>query len=196
MPPGRERKTAHGTVREVLKMKQRTEPYAPRERKTKTAGEALSALMRYAARAERSSGDALRLMHRWGVPEPERAAVLERLVSAGFIDDARFAAAYVREKAAFAGWGVHKIRAGLRAKGISAETAERAIAREYAAEELNGRLEELLARKLRSLSGGTKYEVKGKLVRFGLSRGYDYDAVLEAASRLVAGLRSDGDDDE
>ncbi|HLR46246.1 MAG TPA: hypothetical protein VK092_03745, partial [Deinococcales bacterium] len=62
-------------MREVLKMKQRTEPYAPRERKTKTAGEALSALMRYAARAERSSGDALRLMHRWGVPEPGRAAV-------------------------------------------------------------------------------------------------------------------------
>ena len=47
------------------------------------------------------------------------------------------------------------------------------------------RLQELLDRKLRSVSG-TAYEVKGKLVRFGLSRGYDYDIVVEAASRAVA----------
>ncbi len=48
----------------------------------------------------------------------------------------------------------------------------------------DAQLQELLDRKLRGLSG-TVYEMKGKLVRFGLSRGYDYDAVVEAASRAL-----------
>ena len=68
------------------------------ERKSKSAEQALSALMRYAAKAERSSGDAMRLMRRWNVPEQERAGVLERLVAMHFIDDERYARAYVREK--------------------------------------------------------------------------------------------------
>ena len=62
---------------------------------------------------------------------------------------------------------------------------EEAVVREYETGAVADRLQELLDRKLRSVSG-TAYEVKGKLVRFGLSRGYDYDIVVEAASRAVA----------
>ena len=80
---------------------------------------------------------------------------------------------------------VHKIRAGLRAKGIPSDLVEEAVVREYETGAVADRLQELLDRKLRSVSG-TAYEVKGKLVRFGLSRGYDYDIVVEAASRAVA----------
>ena len=160
-------------------MKEKEEEAGPHGKRAKSAEEALAGLMRYAARAERSSGDALRLMRRWNVPEADRERILHRLCESGFIDDRRFAAAYVREKSSLAGWGVHKIRAGLRAKGIPA------VVREYETGAVADRLQELLDRKLRSVSG-TAYEVKGKLVRFGLSRGYDYDTVVEAASRAVA----------
>ena len=47
--------------------------------------------MRYAARAERSSGDALRLMRRWGIGEVDRRQILEKLQRQHFIDDERFA---------------------------------------------------------------------------------------------------------
>ena len=142
-------------------MKEKEEEAGPHGKRAKSAEEALAGLMRYAARAERSSGDTL-----------ERS-------------DRRFAAAYVREKSSLAGWGVHKIRAGLRAKGIPSDLVEEAVVREYETGAVADRLQELLDRKLRSVSG-TAYEVKGKLVRFGLSRGYDYDIVVEAASRAVA----------
>lgn len=165
-------------------MEKEREEYPERVKRARSAEEALSGLMRYAARAERSSGDAMRLMRRWNVPEADRERVLQRLCQAGFIDDRRFAAAYVREKASLAGWGIHKVRAGLRAKGIAPAVAEEALAQEYRAEGMADRLQELLDRKLRGLSG-TVYEMKGKLVRFGLSRGYDYDAVVEAALRAL-----------
>ncbi len=66
--------------------------------KTKSAEQALSSLMRLCARAEKSSGDVMRLMARWGVDSSQRDNILQRLLAEKFIDDRRFAAAYVREK--------------------------------------------------------------------------------------------------
>lgn len=164
------------------------------QRKTKNAEQALAALMRYAAKAERSSGDAMRLMRRWEVPENDRGKVLARLVEMRFIDDCRYAAAYVREKSGLSGWGVHKIRAGLRAKGIDARIIEEALTQLPDKEAGNERLRELLQRKLKGIKGGTPYEVKGKLLRFGLSRGYDYGDVTDVIDTVMRGV-SDGEDD-
>ena len=54
-----------------------------------TGQQALAALMRLCARAERSEEDARRLMTRWGVAPADREQVLERLRRDRFIDDAR-----------------------------------------------------------------------------------------------------------
>lgn len=43
----------------------------------------------------------------------------------------------------------------------------------------------MLARKAATVKLATSYELKTKLVRYGLSRGYDYEVVLDAASSLV-----------
>ena len=73
--------------------------------RTKTPEQALAALMRLCARAERSEEDARRLMTRWGVAPADRERVLERLRRDRFIDDARYAEAFVREKINLSGWG-------------------------------------------------------------------------------------------
>ena len=75
------------------------------ERRTKTPEQALTTLMAMCARAERSSGDARRLMTRWGVAEQDQEGVLQRLIDDRFIDDRRYAAAFVRDKRTFNGWG-------------------------------------------------------------------------------------------
>lgn len=72
--------------------------------RTKTPEQALAALMRLCARAERSEEDARRLMTRWGVAPADRERVLERLRRDRFIDDARYAEAFVREKINLSGW--------------------------------------------------------------------------------------------
>lgn len=153
--------------------------------KSKSAERALIDLMKYASRAERSSGDAMRLMRTWNVPESERVGVLARLICDKFIDDRRFAGSFVRDKSRLAGWGTHKIMAGLRAKGIPKDIAAEALAADYNGGDATQRLEEILKRKLKSVNGGTKYEVKGKLMRFGLSRGYEYDIVAEIVENIL-----------
>ena len=76
-----------------------------RERRAKTPEQALSTLMRLCARAEKSTGDARRLMRNWGVADADAEKVLDRLLSDRFIDDTRYAEAFVREKLRLSGWG-------------------------------------------------------------------------------------------
>ena len=152
----------------------------------KPPDKALQDLMRYAARAERSSGDALRLMRRWGIGEVDRRQILEKLQRQHFIDDERFAEAYVREKTRLAGWGIHKIRAGLRMKGIAPALIER-VTQVLSDQRPDNkqRLAELLARKRRSLKEADVYKVKDKLIRFGISRGFDYEDVADVVQQIL-----------
>lgn len=106
--------------------------------RTKTPEQALAALMRLCARAERSEEDARRLMTRWGVAPADREQVLERLRRDRFIDDARYAEAFVREKINLSGWGARKIADALHRKRIARETIERASLRSMPVRHANG----------------------------------------------------------
>ncbi|MFI3285475.1 MAG: regulatory protein RecX [Rikenellaceae bacterium] len=152
--------------------------------KTKSAEEALRSLMHQCARAEKSSGDAMRLMARWGVPSEQRCGVLERLIAEKFIDDRRFAEAYVREKLNLSGWGVRKIASSLKAKGVSSSIVEESLS-QLDLESMVGRLEDKIKRKLRTVKYKDNYDLKSKLVRYALSLGYDYDMVFDAVSQQV-----------
>ncbi len=155
-----------------------------KEFKAKSAAEALSSLMRQCARAEKSSGDALRLMSRWGVPQGEREAVLERLIAEKFIDDRRFAQAYLREKLNLSGWGARKIAASLKAKGISSEIIAETLS-EIDSSDMQSRLTSKIERKAKSVKYKDQYDLKSKLVRFGISLGYDYQMVLDTVSQII-----------
>lgn len=155
-----------------------------RERRSRTPEQALSALMRLCARAEKSTGDARRLMTGWGIAPAAQESVLKKLIEQRFIDDERYAAAFVREKSALNGWGAYKIRAALQRKGITRETADRALAaidRRQSAE----RLGTLLQRKLRTVKASSAGELRTKLIRYGLSLGYDYESVADQTARLI-----------
>ena len=46
-------------------------------------------------------------------------------------------------------------------------------------------LAQQLERKARTVKYTSQYELKTKLIRYGLSLGYDYEAVMDAASAMV-----------
>jgi regulatory protein len=153
--------------------------------KTKSADEALQSLMRLCARAERSSGDALRLMRRWGVPDSDARRVLDRLERERFIDDRRYTELYVREKMRLSGWGAYKIKMSLRAKGLSREVIEEVVSPMIEATDMKERLEDIMQRKLRTLKYTSTYEAKTKLIRFAASRGYDMEQAIDCASKVI-----------
>ena len=163
-------------------MWQKSNPIKENKPRTKSPEEALASLMRLCARAEKCEGDARRLMRRWGVDQKAAEEVLARLVRDRFIDDRRYATLFVREKLNLSGWGAYKIRTALKRKEVSEEIIREALA-ELDSGKLRARLDEQLKRKLRTLKAKTPYELKTKLIRYGLSLGYDYEAVMDAAYR-------------
>lgn len=107
--------------------------------------------------------------------------VVASLVEDRYVDDVRFATAFAREKASIQGWGPIKIRFQLRAKGVSEADIVAALA-EIEPEKADARLDRLLVAKARTLEGDPQFRLK--LIKFGLSRGYDYPAV-EASLRRI-----------
>lgn len=157
----------------------------PRERKTKTAQQALQSLMRLCSRSEKSTGDALRLMRTWGVPEAEQRGVLDKLIADRYIDNRRYAEAYTREKSQLAGWGERKIAIQLRLKGVERETISAVLAELMVDDSMAERLHEKLSKKLRTVKAANDYELRGKLLRYALGLGYDYDMAAEAVDRVA-----------
>lgn len=156
---------------------------APRERKTKSAAQALQSLMRLCSRAEKSTGDARRLMRTWGVPEAEQQEVVDKLVAQRFIDNRRYAEAYAREKSSLAGWGARKIAMQLRQKGVERDVITQTLAM-LDADAQNDKLVEKLQRKQRTTKAANDYELRGKLLRYALGLGYDYEQAMGALDKI------------
>ena len=118
--------------------------------------------------------------------EGDRAAaqeMLDSLVEDRFVDDARYAAAFAREKSTLTGWGPEKIRYALIMKGIS--KSDIASALENIDREAAGvKLEKVVAAKSKTLQGDPF--IKFKLIKYALSRGYRYDEVGPVVDRILS----------
>ena len=115
--------------------------------------------------------------------DPEAAdRILKSLVEDKFISNLRYASAYAREKASISGWGSVKIRYMLSAKGIGKDTISQALEEidEASAQE---KLERLLAAKYRLVAEDK--DSKLKLLRYALSRGYNYDEVRPVVEKIT-----------
>ena len=133
----------------------------------------LSRLQRLCSKAEYCAAD----MYRKALKDLEGDAeaadkVVEALVADKYVDDVRYASAFAREKASLQGWGPVKIRFQLRGKGI-ADAAISAALEEVEPARAEDKLLRLLQAKYRTLEGDP--QCKLKLLKFALSRGYEYD---------------------
>ena len=162
-------------------------PKSLKPKRAKTPEQALAALMRLAARSEKSSGDALRLMRNWEVEPSARQGVLQKLIDSKFIDDRRYAEAFVRDKMRFSGWGSFKLRSALHAKGIAGEIVDEVL-RSLDRNDMTDRLRDRLERKMRSVKYSSRYDLKTKLMRYGASLGFDFESVADVVESLISDI--------
>lgn len=143
----------------------------------------LSRLERLCARAEYCSSDIRRKALKALEGDAEAAErVVAALVRDRYVDDRRYAGAFVREKSALQGWGEAKLRFMLAGKGIDREVIADALT-EIDADKAAARLDKLIAAKARTLEGDPA--IRLKLLKFGLSRGYSYPEVDAAVKRIL-----------
>ncbi len=155
--------------------------------KKKSRQEAVEALMIQCARSEKSVHDAEQLLYRWGVDRSEWDGIIELMLNEKYIDQRRYANAFVRDKMNFGHWGAYKIAATLREKKIPQEYIDEAMA-QADPEEFARKLKRELRAKLRTMNREkyTDYKLRATLVRFALSRGYDYETAGDTVDAVLA----------
>lgn len=112
--------------------------------------------------------------------EAEKAVA--SLVEDRFVDDARYAAAFAREKARLSGWGPVKISFALSGKEISKAVIAEAL-REVDPGEADSRMLSVLETKRKSLEGDP--QIKFKLIKFALTRGYEYEKIAPVVDEIL-----------
>jgi regulatory protein len=109
--------------------------------------------------------------------------IIEILVSQNYIDEARFAKYYARDKFKFQKWGKIKIKAMLKAKKISNSNINLGLI-EINDDIYEKVLEEIIGKKLKTLKFTEEYDRNVKIIRFALSKGFENEIILSILKKF------------
>ena len=143
-------------------------------------------LAQLCARSEHCQHEMLEKMRQWEMSDEAQARVMQRLIQERYVDDERYARAFVNDKIRYNKWGRRKVEQALWTKRIS-DDIRTAVLAEVDDEQYLSVLRPLLKQKRRSIKAASDYEQNQKLVKFALSRGFTYDIIRQCV---------DGDVDE
>ena len=156
-----------------------------------TKEQVLYKLTSLCARAEYCQHDMLEKMRKWEVNSVDKAEIMEYLLREKYVDEERYARHFISDKLRFNKWGRRKVEQALYMKRIP-ESIYRPILDEQCDEDYEDILMPLLRNKLRTVKGKNSYDIRNKMIRFALSRGFETDLVLKAVDKLQIG-GDDGD---
>ena len=144
----------------------------------KTENEAYLALTALCAQAEHCQYEMLEKMRRWELSEEAQARVMSKLIKERYIDDERYAHAFVKDKIRYNKWGRRKVEQALWQKRIDEDIRTRVLDDVDDEEYLNV-LRPLLKQKRKTIKAKNEYELNQKLVCFALGRGFTFDIIQQ-----------------
>lgn len=114
----------------------------------------------------------------WGVSANDSEKIIEILIKENFINEQRFATAFVKDKFNYNKWGKIKIAAHLRHKKIAGDIIREALdSIDY---DIYTRvIRDLITSHRRSVKAKNEYDLKAKLLRYGLSKGFESSLLYE-----------------
>ena len=119
----------------------------------------------------------------WGLEVEDSIAVISLLKKEKYLDDERFARAYVKDKFRFNHWGRTKIAYMLHAKNIDKEIQEAAF-EEIEEESYSDQLVKLITDKEKTIKAKDQYDKRNKLMRFAMGRGFESNKIFAAFKEL------------
>ena len=130
------------------------------------------------ATAEYCSFDIMQRLLRANFARNVAEQIVARLEDEGYIDNSRYARAYVNDKLRFSNWGRHKITLMLQAKRIDRNAIADALS-VIDPEEYMAILKRLIDSRRSSTSAENEFELNMKLMRFATSRGFELELIRQ-----------------
>lgn len=131
--------------------------------------------------SEHCIADITEKLLRWGVSREDSDRIIDRLIDEKYIDESRYALAYVRDKVRFSHWGRVKIKSMLRMLRISEQDISNAFD-SFDEDEYLGVLEGVIESKRKTLPDAESYASRVKLIRFALQRGFEMHEIAKFIS--------------
>ena len=143
-----------------------------------TPDQVLDKMAKYCAYQERCVKDVRDKLKTFDIPEEEKQKILAYLLDNRFVDDERFAKAFVRGKINQSGWGINKIRFHLVQKGIAKDVIDEALG-QTDEECYRQKLIDILKTKSKTVKAATDFEKKRKLAAYAMQKGFEASLVWE-----------------
>ncbi len=137
--------------------------------------EALTRLMKLCSRSEKSASEIEKKLKNWGL-EQYIQEIITHLRNENYLNDTRYAKAFVHDKIHFNKWGRIKIRYHLKYMGIPADIIDREL-HLYDDQAYREMIFDELKKKKVSLDKLSLQKVQLKLFAFGKQRGYETDYI-------------------
>ena len=120
------------------------------------------------------------------VPAEDAESVIARLLSAGLLDDERYALAYARSKLVGQGSSARRISQDLARKGVNAELSKQAIAQVVDEEKVDTTavIERVARKKIASMGDLEPVVLRRRLFAFLARRGYELDEIRGVVGRV------------
>ena len=149
-----------------------------------TPSQALTRASALCAGCEHAPSEIREKLLKWGLSASEADKIINDLKEQGFIDEARYAHAFVNDRFAFNGWGRIKIAYQLRQKGIPQPIIDEAMTA-IDDERYRERLLELLKGKWLNVKGREPRAAWAAMMRFALSRGFETALASECVKQVT-----------
>ncbi|OFY57669.1 MAG: hypothetical protein A2V50_00840 [Bacteroidetes bacterium RBG_19FT_COMBO_42_10] len=133
---------------------------------------ALSRAMALCSKHEYCIDDIRTKLLSWGMGDNDSERIINTLVKEKFLDEKRYSEIFVREKFRFNKWGRIKIAAHLKSKKIHSEIIKNALDL-IDNEQYIEVLKDILSVHRKHIKAKNQYDLKGKLLRYGLSKGFE-----------------------
>lgn len=148
---------------------------------TMTEQEAYLRLAALCAQAEHCEYEMQEKMRRWEIADDAQARVMQRLITERYVDDERFARAFANDKVKYNKWGRRKVEQAMWLKHIAEDIRQRVLD-SIDDEEYIAILRPLLQQKRRSVKARNDYELRQKLIKFAIGRGFTMNIIKQCIS--------------
>ncbi len=159
-----------------------------------TPEQALQRLEALCAASEQCTAELRNKLRRWSISEENAEKIIVRLSEKRFVDDERFAKAFVRDRYRFSRWGRARIAMELKVRKISRTIIGEAM-KEIDDDEYVDILIHLLRSKVRSARLGKEYAERAKLFRFAASRGFESSLISRCISDGLPWIEENGSEE-
>ena len=138
----------------------------------------LDKMAKYCAYQERCVKDVTEKLKTFELTQKEKDEILDYLIDNRFVNNTRFAQAFVKGKINQSGWGLNKIRFHLAQKGIDKAIIDEAL-QTYDEETYRQRLLDILKSKAKTVKAENDFEKNRKLAAYAMQKGFEANLVWE-----------------